>query len=662
MDQQFVLVDQFTTAMASIQETLTNLRQKMDVSRRELEALRQRLYESISSLISHWWGKIAEIVDRPLERDQIQMLLRSPQPMIDRHVVGIPSTDFGSLVSALYDVEDVIPPAGDLHFMDFIKLDDCIYMLSWDDSKPKLIVVDESYEPVLEISHSDNDLFLTGFTFDEIRTVELSDGAPNTSTSMLVIPLSLNRMSLLTLYFPEETDEYGTSVEIANMIDGVIPCDEYSDEMFVVYISQIIDDVQLNNVSLLDLFGISDIDDEIIQHNSDEDSSSAFDSSPNDERVSPTTTDVEIADFDLNKANPKDNFLVPYIDILVDSTAGYLMLSFMDGFSRLRLNPKKCTFGVTSGKLPGYMVSERGIEADPDKIRAIFDMLVQRTEREIRGFLDIALGCMLAQLDDSRKEQAIYYSSKRMLDYEIRYVMIECFCLALVWATRRLRHYTMEYSVHLISRLNYLRYLLDKPALKSIKESIITDHLASLPVLDDRAINDDFPDEDIAAVTSLSSWRMYFDGATKDENISNHGYIAKLDDGLPWYHDIYWFFRFDTYPKVATTKDKRALRQLATCLLDERKLRATYHVHAYQRKMARAFKKWVKPRLLQRGDLVLKVIRGMIKDPRGMFRPNWSGPYFIRELTLEDAAWLMDLDGNQFLEPTNVNQLKKYYV
>ena len=40
----------------------------------------------------------------------------------------------------------VIPPAGDLHFMDFIKLDDCIYMLSWDDSKPKLIVVDESYE------------------------------------------------------------------------------------------------------------------------------------------------------------------------------------------------------------------------------------------------------------------------------------------------------------------------------------------------------------------------------------------------------------------------------------------------------------------------------------------------------------------------------------
>ena len=43
---------------------------------------------------------------------------------------------------------------------------------------------------------------------------------------------------------------------------------------------------------------------------------------------------------------------------------------------RLRLNPKKCTFGVTSGKLLGYMVTERGIEVDPDNVRAMLDMLV----------------------------------------------------------------------------------------------------------------------------------------------------------------------------------------------------------------------------------------------------------------------------------------------
>ena len=65
---------------------------------------------------------------------------------------------------------------------------------------------------------------------------------------------------------------------------------------------------------------------------------------------------------------------------------------------------------------------------------------------------------------------------------------------------------------------------------------------------------------------------------------------------------------------------------------------------------------------LQRDDSVLRVIRGLIRDPKGKFRPNWSGPYFIRELTLEGAAWLMDLDGNRFSEPTNVDQLKRYYV
>ena len=36
---------------------------------------------------------------------------------------------------------------------------------------------------------------------------------------------------------------------------------------------------------------------------------------------------------DLNKASHKDDFSLPHINMLVDSTAGYSMLSFMDGFS-----------------------------------------------------------------------------------------------------------------------------------------------------------------------------------------------------------------------------------------------------------------------------------------------------------------------------------------
>ena len=41
---------------------------------------------------------------------------------------------------------------------------------------------------------------------------------------------------------------------------------------------------------------------------------------------------------------------------------------------RMRLNPKKCTFGVTAGKLLGFMITQRGIEVDLTKIKAILEM------------------------------------------------------------------------------------------------------------------------------------------------------------------------------------------------------------------------------------------------------------------------------------------------
>uniref|UniRef100_A0A2N9HYU6 RNase H type-1 domain-containing protein n=1 Tax=Fagus sylvatica TaxID=28930 RepID=A0A2N9HYU6_FAGSY len=54
---------------------------------------------------------------------------------------------------------------------------------------------------------------------------------------------------------------------------------------------------------------------------------------------------------------------------------------------QLRLNPNKCAFGVTSGKLLGFIVSGRGIEIDPAKVQAIRSMPAPKTEKEIRSFL-----------------------------------------------------------------------------------------------------------------------------------------------------------------------------------------------------------------------------------------------------------------------------------
>ena len=55
---------------------------------------------------------------------------------------------------------------------------------------------------------------------------------------------------------------------------------------------------------------------------------------------------------------------------------------------------------------------------------------------------------------------------------------------------------------------------------KSIKGSVSADHLAYLPITDNRVIDDDFLNSEIVGVTSLSGWRMYFDGAA---NHSGYG-------------------------------------------------------------------------------------------------------------------------------------------
>ena len=50
---------------------------------------------------------------------------------------------------------------------------------------------------------------------------------------------------------------------------------------------------------------------------------------------------------------------------------------------QMKLNPSKCAFGVASGKFLGFMVSKRGIETNPEKVRAILDMASPKTVKEV---------------------------------------------------------------------------------------------------------------------------------------------------------------------------------------------------------------------------------------------------------------------------------------
>jgi hypothetical protein len=59
---------------------------------------------------------------------------------------------------------------------------------------------------------------------------------------------------------------------------------------------------------------------------------------------------------------------------------------------RLKLNPNKCVFGVPSGKLLGFIISHRGIEANPEKISTITKMKAPTCIQDVWKLT----GCMTA--------------------------------------------------------------------------------------------------------------------------------------------------------------------------------------------------------------------------------------------------------------------------
>ena len=51
----------------------------------------------------------------------------------------------------------------------------------------------------------------------------------------------------------------------------------------------------------------------------------------------------------------------------------------------MKLNPNKYTFGVTAGKFLGFMVSQRGIEVNPEKVRAIMELEPPKMVKEVQS-------------------------------------------------------------------------------------------------------------------------------------------------------------------------------------------------------------------------------------------------------------------------------------
>ncbi|XP_050242153.1 uncharacterized protein LOC126691124 [Quercus robur] len=145
----------------------------------------------------------------------------------------------------------------------------------------------------------------------------------------------------------------------------------------------------------------------------------------------------------------------------------------------MKLNPSKCAFGVSSGKFLGFMVSHRGIEANPDKIHAILDMKPPQNTKEIQSltgrvaalnrfvskatdklegeelylYLAVTPHAVSSALirEEDKVQRPVYYTSKALKGAEGRYPQMEKLAFALITASRKLRHYFQAHVINVMT-------------------------------------------------------------------------------------------------------------------------------------------------------------------------------------------------------------------
>ena len=98
------------------------------------------------------------------------------------------------------------------------------------------------------------------------------------------------------------------------------------------------------------------------------------------------------------------------------------------------------------------------------------------------------------------------------------------------------------------------------------------------------------------------------------------------------------------------------------CMLDEKRLKALYHIQGYQRRLKKAFNKKVRTKDLKLGDLVLKEIKPWFKMQTGSSSKIRQIHTLSSKYIPKGVVRLMDLEANPFTVPTNMDQLKKYHI
>ncbi|XP_048140320.1 uncharacterized protein LOC125316331 [Rhodamnia argentea] len=237
---------------------------------------------------------------------------------------------------------------------------------------------------------------------------------------------------------------------------------------------------------------------------------------------------------------------------------------------RLRLNPAKCVFGAKSRKLLGFMVSSRGIEIDPSKVKAICELRPPSSVKEVRGLLGRLnyVARFISRLSETAKPffKLLKKNAKIVWDIECRTAFLKIqhypthspVLVPLVPSVPLILYPTiykeslgavlqdtLHHQIMLTTECDPIKYPLEKPALvgklakwqilisefdvqtiirKSVKGRAIADMLAESVAGSQIEDGIDPLDDRVLPITT-EKWIMYFDGAV---NLSGSGTGAVL--------------------------------------------------------------------------------------------------------------------------------------
>ncbi|CAL9012200.1 unnamed protein product, partial [Prunus brigantina] len=282
------------------------------------------------------------------------------------------------------------------------------------------------------------------------------------------------------------------------------------------------------------------------------------------------------------------NFEVYIDDVVIksESRLGHLD-DLRSAFERMRrnqlkMNPKKCAFGVSAENFLGFLVHQRGIEIDKNKAKAIIDAPPPKNKKGVQSLLgqinflrrfiansvgkvesfpsflklkdeqkfrweethqrafdaikeylarppvlippkrgrplklyilaaENSIRSLLAQDNDEKKEQAVYYLSRILTATERKYSPVEKLCLALYFIATKLMHYMLPSVVHIIAKTDLIKYMLTRPIIRgrigkwtmalaeftfryvpqhAVKGQALTDFLAAHPSLASQLMED----------------------------------------------------------------------------------------------------------------------------------------------------------------------------